>query len=136
MLSTPWVFQHIPAYFKKDGKMLTVPDDTDLIGFFLSEPTQDSVPEDGLYVYQATDKLGVTLVFSFHEIECSCQARLFVQNIEVAYFSQEGAQRITLQSDLSGESLICDFKIDSSVGRAEIRLTPQINVHWSTLVDR
>lgn len=112
---------------------MIVPEDLELLEFFESEPIEYA-PEDGLYVYEVTDQLGVHLVFSFNDVEGSVQARLLMQGNDVALFSQEGAKKLTIEDDDSGHYIRCQFDIDGASSDAQIQINPYISVKWVTLL--
>lgn len=113
--------------------MMVIPDELELLEFFESEPI-DYLPEDGLYVYEFTDQNGVHLIFSFNDVEGSVQARLLIQENNIALFSQEGAEKLTIKNDASGNYLHCQFDIDGASADAQIRISPYISIKWSTLL--
>jgi len=116
--------------------MLSTPEPIELLTFFQSEPIE-SQPEDGFYVYQVADPEGITLRFSLNELEGSIQTLLNMHGQKVAQVSQEGATRLTLHEDASGNYLRCDFdQAAMANSRVEVRLKPRIMVDWSTLLNQ
>ena len=115
--------------------MLLTPDKTDLLAFFQSEPMRESRVEDGLYIYRMKDQTGITLFFSFDEIESSIQVRLKLGENDIAQVCQEGATRLTFQNDAFGNYLCCDFDKNAVISNVKIRVEPHIAVNWSTLMN-
>ena len=112
--------------------MLSIPDELDLLMFFETDPFE-SIPEDGYFCYKLVDNREVELFFSFHIIQASIQIRLMLSDCELAVFSREYAEKITIEKDKSGEYLMCIFKLDRAESKAIIFVRPEIKVHWSIL---
>ena len=112
--------------------MLITPDELDLLSFFESEPIE-STPEDGYFCYKQTDANGIDFYFSFHEIERSIQVRLSLLGKDLVIFSEECAEKITIEKDGTGEYLACTFKLGEAESKAKIHVRPEIKVLWHTL---
>jgi len=58
---------------------------------------------------------------------------LLVKGSDIALFSQEGAKKLKIEDDASGNYLRCSFDIGGSSTDAQIRLSPYISVKWAAL---
>lgn len=112
--------------------MLSVPDELDFLMFFETDPIE-CIPEDGYFCYKLVDNRGVELFFSFHIIQASIQIRLMLSGCELAVFSGECAEKITVEKDKTGEYLTCIFKLDGAESKAVIFVHPKIKVNWYIL---
>ena len=113
--------------------MMQTPEEIELLEFFECEPVEREY-KDGLYVYELMDQNATKLIFSFNTIEGSIQARLLVQGNEVALFSQEGATRIKVENDLSGQYLRCQFDIEATHSDVQVHVKPLISVKWASML--
>ena len=109
----------------------TYPDELALLEYFASEPT-DRVPNDGYWLYEVTDKRGITLRFSFNTHEHSVQTVLLLSGEIIETVCHEGAEALTID----GKNLNCIFKFEDSKALLVIKLEPYITISWSTLRTR
>jgi hypothetical protein len=107
----------------------TVPDEVDLLSFFLREPIE-RCPEDGFFCYAVEDNRGVALEFSFHLFERSVQTLLVVNGTRLARVVHESAVRMWID----GSTLRCEFSSPGSATALSVRLDQDaIEVVWSSL---
>ena len=108
----------------------TTPEEVDLQRFFGGEPKQ-AEPQDGYWMYEASDSARVTLRFSFNLHERSVQTSLDVAGANAATISHECARAIRI--DAATDELVAEF--DDGDSRTELRicLRERIRVIWATL---
>ncbi len=109
--------------------MLIIPEDFELLEFFESEPVEC----ESSYMYRFTDQNGVTLLFSFNDIESSIQASLSLQDNIIARYSQECAKEMTIENDTSGRYIRCLFEFDDVSSDIKIYVSPFISVQLTAL---
>lgn len=103
------------------------PDALELLEFFESEPVE-SIPKDGYWCYEFTDKHGVGIRLSCNVLAKSVQTVLLVNGEDVETVVHEGAEELTIrENELYGRF---DLGADS---RLVIQLKPRVSIRWSTL---
>jgi hypothetical protein len=106
-----------------------VPDETELLDFFESEPVERS-PETGLWWYEFRESSGLRLAFSFNIFEGSIQTQLYGSERLLVSVSHEGARRISKH----GDELRCECKARGTTTSLVVRLRGGIQVDWATLL--
>ena len=103
------------------------PEDLELLEFFESDPIE-SVPSDGYWCYEFTDKNGVGIRLSCSALAKSVQTVLLVNGSEIETVVHEGAEEMKIEND----ALRCSFALDQ-LTQLEIKVRPDITVQWSSL---
>lgn len=111
------------------GSQFKVPDESDLIEFFRSEPV-DKAAEDGYWCYELTDARGVKLRFSFSVYERSVQTVLSLEGEKIETVSHESAERLTIADGI----LRCEFLLPTARTILVIDVRNQLSVTWANLV--
>lgn len=114
--------------------MIVEPEDIELLEFFESEPFESSA-EEGYFLYRYTDSNGITLDFSYNEVESSVQVNLLFNDNVISNYSQEGAVELSLRKDASGQYVSCSFDFEGATAEARVQLKPNLSVKWFTLLN-
>jgi hypothetical protein len=111
---------------------IVAPEPLEFLEFFESEPFE-CCPEEGSYCYRIIDDNGIETYFSFSTIEGFIQVIQSINDREILRIVQEGAKKITIHEDNSGEFLFCHFGLDETTSRARIQVRPFVHINWHFL---
>lgn len=105
-----------------------IPDEAEFLDFFGAEPLECD-QEEMYWCYVARDTRGLSLRLSFNILEKSLQTQIFLAETSVITVSHEGATKLSI----NGGELRCDFEYRGARSNLTLRLTPEIQVNWSSL---
>lgn len=110
-----------------------VPTDEEIL-FALGAEPEPSGPDTSTRVLRITTDSGDVITFSYDVPGASVRLQLHQGGSLLLDIFREGAERLAIETDSRGAFVAVDFRTESTVGKLEVQVQPEIHVRENSLL--